>query len=254
MRLKYDRLKTRRAEERRTLREKYSGLKTRYNELKRRMASLATAPPRPAATARQRLTPVAGQIRKHGGHAGVSASKEGCRRAWRFKSQYPLQFAEIFSAIIRGGGPLYQLSTHQSGCVARYKKTPSDVDSKKKKKNFAATRSLDEKWNYAIPTRMREVGVPSRSFLASTVIAAQAADAEPRDGDEASHLCHHRWCINPAHVVAESRSRNNRRRQCQGAASCICGNAMKCVIVSSSDLEDEEKWDKPIHLIIETDL
>ena len=49
--------------------------------------------------------------------------------------------------------------------------------------------------------------------------------------DEASHLCHVKWCYNPAHIVLESRELNQQRNGCLAERKCRGhGSAADCIL------------------------
>jgi len=43
------------------------------------------------------------------------------------------------------------------------------------------------------------------------------------DDLEASHLCNHNWCVNPNHLLWETRGENLSRRNCVVWTTCPCG-------------------------------
>ena len=48
---------------------------------------------------------------------------------------------------------------------------------------------------------------------------------------EYSHLCSRRYCVNPNHIILESRFDNSQRRRCVRLNKCVCDdiNATRCV-------------------------
>lgn len=54
------------------------------------------------------------------------------------------------------------------------------------------------------------------------------------DGLDVSHLCHNPLCVNPEHLVRESKEANQRRKGCPGTIRCPCPcghkfSACRCV-------------------------
>ena len=50
-------------------------------------------------------------------------------------------------------------------------------------------------------------------------------------GDEASHLCHVKWCYNPTHIVLESQELNKQRNTCLAERKCRGhGSAADCIL------------------------
>lgn len=53
----------------------------------------------------------------------------------------------------------------------------------------------------------------------------------PTKGYQISHLCHNPQCFNPAHLVVEIISTNNKRKACSGGGgACTCKVASRCVV------------------------
>ena len=46
---------------------------------------------------------------------------------------------------------------------------------------------------------------------------------------EFSHLCGHKFCVNPKHIIVEKQSCNQKRRRCHRMGRCRCDNTIKCV-------------------------
>jgi hypothetical protein len=60
---------------------------------------------------------------------------------------------------------------------------------------------------------------------------------------EASHLCHRRECLNPAHIVFEPAWQNRKRNYCGFHGECDCGNTPKCLrryAYAAIDVKDTE--------------
>lgn len=58
---------------------------------------------------------------------------------------------------------------------------------------------------------------------------------------EASHLCHRRECMNPAHIVFEPTWQNRKRNYCGFHGECDCGNTPKCLrryTYAATDIQD----------------
>ena len=51
------------------------------------------------------------------------------------------------------------------------------------------------------------------------------------DYDECSHLCNRCACIEPGHIVAESKAQNQERRHCFEQGSCTEGHWPHCIFV-----------------------
>ena len=56
----------------------------------------------------------------------------------------------------------------------------------------------------------------------------------PRDSVECSHLCHHKLCVNPQHLVLESHSVNQERNHCQSQGLCSKSHLPWCIICNYS--------------------
>ncbi len=65
---------------------------------------------------------------------------------------------------------------------------------------------------------------PDFAFVATQVVLAYEGIFADSTLDEASHLCHNRWCIRPLHIVWESRTKNENRKNCPGDVVCQCGD------------------------------
>lgn len=70
--------------------------------------------------------------------------------------------------------------------------------------------------------------------LQAQIIAIQWAIDNNIKGDdvavwEASHLCHHSWCVEKGHIILESPTRNRLRAKCARAKKCVCGLEVKCI-------------------------
>ena len=44
----------------------------------------------------------------------------------------------------------------------------------------------------------------------------------PGEGNDVSHRCHVRKCVNPGHLTLESRDHNNLRKLCKREGRCLC--------------------------------
>lgn len=49
-------------------------------------------------------------------------------------------------------------------------------------------------------------------------------------GLHASHLCHNSWCIDPFHLVRESRASNQERNNRVARRTCDCGSRRACML------------------------
>jgi len=49
---------------------------------------------------------------------------------------------------------------------------------------------------------------------------------------DVSHLCHNSRCVNPGHLILESREENNRRNMCKSVGKCLGhGNGQMCLFL-----------------------
>lgn len=83
----------------------------------------------------------------------------------------------------------------------------------------------------------------SKMLLLHVVAFRSKVNKKPPEGTQVSHLCHHRNCYNPSHLVAESPKKNNERKGCPGTIECTgcnvvfhhCRHSPKCIsIVATS--------------------
>jgi hypothetical protein len=68
--------------------------------------------------------------------------------------------------------------------------------------------------------------------LVAHVLVLEATSGKPRpDNTDASHLCGHAWCFNPAHLTWEDRAANISRRGCAGKVLAIVDGKRRWVQV-----------------------
>lgn len=66
-------------------------------------------------------------------------------------------------------------------------------------------------------------------YTASHIILREAGKSPATLGLQASHLCHTPRCLNPLHLVWETRFRNEFRNRCIGQDKCICKQHPSCL-------------------------
>jgi len=83
---------------------------------------------------------------------------------------------------------------------------------------ISATSTLTD-WDYKVQG--------STAFLRALLIGFDEADEKLQNLDltsyEASHLCHNKWCVNARHIKLEISDDHKRRKPCETAKLCMCG-------------------------------
>lgn len=66
------------------------------------------------------------------------------------------------------------------------------------------------------------------TFTAAHIVCLNNGKCPATEVDECSHLCHQNGCLEPTHLVWESKDNNGRREACKHKQECICGLTPQC--------------------------